>query len=86
MRRVPRFYFTVRDSLGETDDYEGANLTGVEAAILHAATAARSMMSDSIKRGQLELDAFIEIEDKDRIVVARLYFEEAINGHYGQVT
>lgn len=77
---MPHFYFVVHDEAGEAPDSEGAFLSGVEAALLHAAEGARSMMCDSMKlTGTLELDAFIRIEDADRIQVARLSFADAIN-------
>ena len=77
--RVPRYYFIVHDEDGDAPDSEGAELAGVEAAMLHAAAGARSMMSDSIKaRRALDLTAYIEIEDSDRARLTRLTFAEAI--------
>lgn len=75
---MPRFYFTVRDQEGEALDDEGAELADVEAALIHAATGARCMMSDSIRHGRLDFAASIGIETEDRTEVARLRFGEAV--------
>jgi hypothetical protein len=76
---MPRYYFIVHDSAGEAPDEEGAELAGIEAAMLHAAHGARSMMCDSIKSaGEQELSAYIAIEDVDRVPIARLSFAEAV--------
>lgn len=76
---VPRYYFTVHDNDGEAPDDEGAELPDVEAALLHAAKGARCMMSDRIKAGELDLTAFIDIENDRRVVVARLVYREAVS-------
>ena len=76
---MPRYYFVVHDGQGNAPDDEGADLADVEAALLHAAAGARSMMSDSILRGELDLRAFIDVQDDDRNALARLYFGEAVN-------
>ena len=75
---MPRFYFTVRDQEGEALDDEGAELADVEAALIHAATGARCMMSDSIRHGTLDFAASIGIETEGRTEVARLRFGEAV--------
>jgi hypothetical protein len=78
---MPRFYFSVRDEAGEAPDQEGAELPDVEAALMHAATGARCIMSESIKRGTLNFAASIGIEGEDRTEVARLTFGEAVKIH-----
>ena len=76
---MPRYYFIVHDKDGRAPDSEGVELADVEAAMLHAAAGARSMMSDGIKAiGALDLTAYIEIEDADRARVTRLTFADAI--------
>ncbi len=39
------------------------------------------MMSDSVRRGELDFTAAIEIEDEQRAGVARLAFAEAVTIH-----
>ena len=76
---MPRFYFIVHDEAGESPDCDGAELPDLEAALLHAAAGARSMMRDSIgTAGALDLTAYIRIEDMSRKPVARLNFVEAV--------
>ena len=53
----------------------------VEAALMHAATGPRCIMSESIKRGTLNFAASIGIEGEDRTEVARLTFGEAVKIH-----
>ena len=76
---MPHFYFVVHDQRGRAADDEGAQLADVGAALLHAAAGARSMMADSIRRGELDLEAFIDVEDESRQFVTRLRFGEAVN-------
>jgi hypothetical protein len=76
---VPRHYFLVHEGQGNAPDEEGAELADIEAALLHAAAGARSIMSDSILRGELDLGAFIDVQDDGRNALARLYFGEAVN-------
>ena len=76
---MPRYYFIVHDEAGETPDSEGADLRDLEAALLHAAAGARSMMRDSIgASGALDLTAYIEIEDISRERIARVNFAEVL--------
>lgn len=75
---MPRFYFTIHDEWGEAVDPEGAELSSVDAAVRQAVKGARSLMSDSVKKGKLDLSAFIEIEDQFHIGVSRLGFDEAL--------
>ncbi len=78
---MPRFYFNVRDRFGGATDHEGAELPCLETAMVRAAEGARSMMSDSVRRGELDFTAAIEIEDEQRVGVARLAFAEAVTIH-----
>lgn len=75
---MPTFYFTVHDEWGEAADTEGSDLAGADAAVRHAVAGARSLMSDSVKQGKLDLSAFIDIEDRNRAHVSRLGFDEAV--------
>ena len=75
---MARFYFTVHDEKGEAADDEGADLPDIDAALLHAAKGARCIMSDSVKKGRLDLGGYIEIEDAHRVAVTRLTYREAL--------
>lgn len=76
---MPHFYFIVHDQWGEAADEEGAELPDFAGALLHAAAGARSMMSHSIQSGELDLSAFVDVQDVNRNFVTRLYFDEAVN-------
>ena len=75
---VPQYYFPIQNGEGAAPDYEGMHLPDFEAAWLHAVAGARSMMSDSIRRGKLDLAAYIEIEDEHRAVLERVTFKDAV--------
>lgn len=78
--RVPRYYFLVRDEWGEAPDDEGVELPDLDAAREYAIAGARSMMSDSVRRGILNLTASIDIldGDGDGEVKLQLVFKDAI--------
>ena len=75
---MPRYYFPIQNGDGSAPDDEGMELPDFEAAWIHAVAGARSMMSDSIRRGKLDLAAYIEIEDEARAVLERVTFREAV--------
>lgn len=77
-QRVPKFYFVVHDVAGVAADDDGAELADFEAACRHATAGARSIMSDGVRDGMLDLSGFIEIEDQDRVVLDRVNFRDAL--------
>lgn len=60
---MPRYYFHVFDD-EETFDEEGSELPDLEAAREYAKDNARALVCESVKKGHLNLDHRIEIEDE----------------------
>jgi hypothetical protein len=60
---MPRFYFHVFDD-EETFDEEGSELPDADAACEYAKENARALVCESVKKGHLNLDHRIEIEDE----------------------
>jgi hypothetical protein len=79
LESVARYFFIVHDAGGQADNVEGLDLADLESARSKAITGARSMMSDSIGRGEIDLTAFIVIEDEKGTEVERVAFSEAIS-------
>ena len=76
---MPRYYFTVHDSGGTAVDDFGLELPDIASARNEAVAGARSMMSDGVRHGELDLSAYIEIEDFERLHLGRVTFREAIS-------
>jgi hypothetical protein len=76
---MPRFYFHVCNGTGFTEDQEGQELPDLDAARQVAASSARSIMADDVRRGELDLSSFIEIEDFGHQLVHTLCFEDAVD-------
>lgn len=76
---MARYYFIVHDIHGKADDDEGLELPDLASAQTQAIASARSMMCDSIRHGELDFTAFIQIEDEERESVQTLSFREAVS-------
>ena len=74
---MPLFYFHVCNGTGLAEDEEGRELPDVEAARAEALRGARSIMSEEMRDGQLNLASFIEVEDESRRHLFTLPFEDA---------
>ena len=78
---MPRFHFHVRDSDGLFEDLEGAEFPYLEAARADTVTAAREILAERIKAGQLLDGLRFEIRDEAGRLVAtvpiRVYAEPA---------
>ena len=76
---MAQFYFIVHDNDGPPVDDEGLELPDTASARDQAIAGARSIMSDGILRGQLNLAGYIDIEDADRAHVGRVTFRSAVS-------
>jgi hypothetical protein len=74
---VPRYFFHVCNGDGFTQDEEGAILPDPAAARRNAIAAARGIMADEMRAGQLNPASFIEIEDEVGKLLFTLQFSEA---------
>ncbi|HEX8669028.1 MAG TPA: hypothetical protein VF727_11735 [Allosphingosinicella sp.] len=74
---MPRFYFHVCNGDGFTPDEEGSELPDAETARAEAVRSARSLMSDELRDGFLNLSSFIEVEAEGEHLFT-VTFEEAV--------
>ena len=76
---VPRFYFHVCNGSGFTEDDEGSELADLSEARANAIRGLRDIMASELKRGELNLGSFIEIEDEAHKLVMTVPFADAVN-------
>lgn len=76
---MPRYYFSVHDADGEARDVEGVEFPNLDAAKIEAIKGGRSIMSDSVRRGELDLAAYIEILSQDQEVLCRVSFADLLS-------
>jgi Ser/Thr protein kinase RdoA (MazF antagonist) len=74
---MPRYFFHVCNGDGFTQDEEGAILPDAAAARRNAIAAARGIMAEEMRAGQLNPASFIEIEDEEGKLLFTLQFSEA---------
>jgi hypothetical protein len=76
---MPRFYLHVRKSDILVEDFAGGDFLTAEAARDEAIVAAREIMGEQIRRGELpEPDNRFEITDSDGHLVLTVSFREAL--------
>ena len=75
---MPRFFLNIHNGLGLVRDEEGTDVPDVEAARRKAIEGVRSILSEEIKSGSIDLAGRIEIADGDGRVVAEILFTDAV--------
>ncbi len=75
---MPRYHFHVYDSFGLVEDEEGRELPSVDAVRREALKGVRSILSDELKQGRLDLRGRVEVKDGDGSIVLTLHFREAV--------
>ena len=73
-----RYFLHIRDRAGSVRDEDGGDFSGLVAAIDEAQRGIRSLLSDSVKAGTLDLDGYIEIADVDGVPVLVVSYTDAI--------
>lgn len=74
---MPRYYFHVHDDKTVLDE-EGTELADVAAARAEAVIGARDIMCDQLRRGQLNLAYWLEVEDDQGRHILTLPFRAAV--------
>lgn len=74
---MPRFWFHIYNDV-ETIDYEGKQFRDLNAARKHAIEGARDLMCAGVKKGEINLSHWIEVED-DKAAITVVPFGEALN-------
>ena len=75
---MPTFYLHLCNGTGFTEDQEGSEHADFEAAHAAALNGLREVMAFEMKRGELNMGSFIEIEDANHKLLKIVSFEEAV--------
>lgn len=75
---MPRYFLDIFNGGGPVPDEEGVELPDLAAARAAAIAGIRSILSDEIGQGRIDLTGRIEICDQARVRVATVAFGEAV--------
>ena len=75
---MPHFYMHIRNGTHFVEDEEGVELEDQAAAREVAIAGARDVMAGDLRRGELDLTSFIEVEDESGKLLFTLTFAEAV--------
>ena len=73
-----RYFLHIRDRAGSVRDDDGSEFPGLVAAIGEARRGIRSLLSEGVKAGTLDLDGYIEIAGEDGAPILVVPFSDAI--------
>ena len=75
---MPRFYMHISNGNGFAEDDEGVELADVDAAREEALAGARDLMAKDLRKGEINLSSFIEVEDEAHRLLFTLHFSDAV--------
>ena len=75
---MPLFYLHLCNGAGFAEDEEGTELPDLAAARKRAIEGLRDIMAAELRAGEIDMGAFVEIEDEDRRLLATISFEDAV--------
>jgi hypothetical protein len=75
---MPRFYLHVCNGNGFVEDSTGRDLADLEDARQTAVSTLRATLAQDVVVGNINVAAFVEIEDDDRRHVGTVHFSDAI--------
>ena len=75
---MPRFYMHVCNGNGFVEDEEGRELPDAETARNEAIAAARDVMANDLRGGELDISSFIEVEDENKKLLFIVQFTDAV--------
>jgi hypothetical protein len=81
---MPRYYLNLHNRIGFIRDEEGHDLPDLEAATQLARESIRSIISEEIKEGVIDLRGKIDIADERGQVLSQLPFRDAVEVHMGE--
>jgi len=76
---MPHFYLHVHNSSGAAEDDEGAELPDLDAARARAVEGIRSILSEEVLDGRLDLRGRVDIADAEGRVLASVAYAEAVD-------
>jgi hypothetical protein len=74
---MPLFFLNIHNGFGVAQDDEGVDLPDLAAAREKAVEGIRSILSEEIKAGTIDLGGHVEVADADGNVLAAVHFEDA---------
>jgi len=81
---MTHYFFHICSRTERIEDREGADFDTLEAALTEACLAAREILAEDLRKGQVDEMRLFEIVDEQGRVVARLPFNEAISQRGGR--
>ena len=75
---MPRYYLHICNGSGFTEDVEGHDYADADQAREAAIAGIRDLMSEELRRGEINIASFVEIEDENRELVRTVAFTEAV--------
>ncbi|WP_421579047.1 DUF6894 family protein [Shinella sp. M31] len=76
---MTHYFFHIRSRTERIEDREGADFDTLEAAMTEARLAAREILAEDLRKGQVDKTRLFEIFNERGELVARLPFKDAIN-------
>jgi hypothetical protein len=81
---LSRYFFHLRDGVDLVLDEEGRECDGLDSAVVLALEDARSILSEELQSGLIDLDRHLDVETADGAVAHRLEFKDAVRIVYPQ--
>ncbi|NIJ20228.1 hypothetical protein FHS95_001920 [Sphingomonas naasensis] len=75
---MSRYFIHLYNGTGETRDEQGSEVADLAAAEMLAVDGVRSILSEEVRRGTLDLRGRAEIADQDGRVVQTVRFSETV--------
>ncbi len=75
---MPRFYLRLGIGARLTEDEEGCDLPDLAHARRRAIEGLRDVLAGELRRGNIDLSSFIEIEDENHALVMTVPLSEAV--------
>lgn len=79
---MPRFHIHVHNKIGEVRDEEGEELADIAEAQRKAVEGVRSILSEEVLRGSLDLRGRVEIATPDGEVLLSMPFADMLQFHF----
>lgn len=76
---MSHYFFHICGRNERIEDLEGADFDTLQAAIAEARLAAREILAEDVRKGQVDDTRLLEIVDEQGRLVARMPFADAIN-------
>lgn len=81
---MPRYFFHILNSVGYAEDDEGSELADIDVARREAIAGVRSILSEEVREGRIDLRGRIDVVDADGKCVLSVPFSEAVEVIPGQ--